>query len=842
MQPTSFAPFSIDTHAFPAVVKAGSELYGKRQLKGLQSIGADILATFAGVGGCTAVISQKGEHAVQYTCTCGYRYGGACEHVVAAMLAINQQQVVQVGLDFDSPPPPPAAELIQEQPQPSPEPISAEVEELRPVPKPRLYLSEHNGMFLVEPRFGYDDGCGGVVEFSRRDQAHEWLVTGGDGVHRRIVRAKAGENVHMTTLLQSGLTSYGNGQYTPAEDAHLWLELHLGELGGQGFEIFGQERLLSCKVRSSKPTLAVSMRTEGQFLSCTMDVAIEGIRASMAEVFEAALGGRRYIRLCDGSTGIIPEEWLTKISDLLALYESSSAASGLKVRRTSAPAVLDVLQNLDATVRTDEEVIDYAAALNDFEGIAVQPLPQSLRAELRSYQQAGYDWFHFLQRFGLGGCLADDMGLGKTVQTLTLLLSQKEQQVTPRTSLLIVPTSLLFNWERESQKFTPALRILRYHGPDRKRYSTVEMAFADVVLTTYGTVLRDSELIKNFLFNYIILDEAQAIKNPLSGNSQKIRKLRCRHRLALSGTPIENGLAELWSLFAFINPGMLGSYRHFATTFAKPIQADPTDSKAELLRKLINPCVMRRTKGQVAKDLPPKTETILYSDMEPAQQTLYEITRDMYRTQLTRDIDTRGMDQTRMDIVQGLLRLRQICCHPLLVDKTFSGGSGKYRQLLEQLDDLIAGGHKVLIFSQFVSALELLRANFAKRGIRNELLSGKSSNREKLVDSFQNDPSIPLMLISLKAGGTGLNLTAADYVVHLDPWWNPAAEAQASDRAYRIGQTRPVFVYKMITRNSVEERVLAMQQSKRALFDAVITTENSVVKSLTRADVVDLFS
>ncbi len=842
MSAPRFAPFSINEHAFPAVIKAGNQLHLKKLLKHLQFVGPDILASFDGSPRHTAVISNKPAQPVQYTCSCGYRYGGACEHVVAAMLAVNSDQAVQMGLDFDAP-----AVAPEGQPNGSGNDLEQEIPEeaigtVSGRPVGRLYLSEHNGFFLVELRFAYSDQAGAMVEFNKRDHSHERLVTCSDGLHRRIMRSKARELMIISSLESHGLRQYNTTHYTPSGDPRRWIKSELPELGRTGFEIFGQNQLRSCNLRKGKPTLKVSMKSEGDFFYCSMDLAFDGIQASMKDVFDAVIAGNRFVKLSDGSTGVIPEEWVERISGLLAIYDSKDPDTPLRLRRTALPAVQDLLDAMVYQSQADKESIDYAEALKHFDSVCTQALPPGFQGALRPYQQAGFDWFHFLQKFGFGGCLADDMGLGKTVQTLALLLSQKANGIKPRTSLLVVPTSLMFNWEREAHKFTPDLRIMRYHGPDRKRYSWVEMGFADVVLTTYGTVQRDFEKIKDFVFNYIILDEAQAIKNPLSRNSQIIRKLRAKRRLALSGTPIENGLAELWSLFSFLNPGMLGTYRHFATGFIKPIQSDPASPRAGLLRKLINPCILRRTKQQVAKDLPPKTETVLYSTMEPAQQALYDVTREMFRLQLSSSIDKKGLEHARIEIVQGLLRLRQICCHPVLADKTFRGKSGKFRQLEEQLEDLIAEGHKVLIFSQFVSALELLSGSFQETGIRSETLSGKTANRQKVVDSFQNDESISVMLISLKAGGTGLNLTAADYVIHLDPWWNPAAENQASDRAYRIGQTKPVFVYKMITRDSVEERVLQMQQSKKALFDAVIATEASVFKQLKKQDVMELFS
>jgi non-specific serine/threonine protein kinase len=362
------------------------------------------------------------------------------------------------------------------------------------------------------------------------------------------------------------------------------------------------------------------------------------------------------------------------------------------------------------------------------------------------------------------------------------------------------------------------------------------------VLTSYGTVLRDIDILKEKQFHYIILDEAQAIKNPSSQVTHAIRQLQGSFRLALSGTPIENNLAELWSLFSFINPGMLGTYRNFAQNFVKPIERELNESAAEVLRKLIFPFMLRRTKQQVAKDLPSKSEITIYAEMLPKQKTIYEITRETYRGKIVDSLDNKGMDKSRFQILEGLLRLRQICSHPKLVDPSFTGDSGKFQIVVESIENLVSEGHRVLIFSQFVKSLELLRERFAEIGITCEILTGATRDRQGVVDRFQKKNGAPVFLISLKAGGTGLNLTSADYVIHIDPWWNPSAENQASDRAYRIGQTRNVFVYKMITKDSIEERIAALQERKKNLMESVIQTENNFFKQLTRNDIVGLFS
>ena len=458
---------------------------------------------------------------------------------------------------------------------------------------------------------------------------------------------------------------------------------------------------------------------------------------------------------------------------------------------------------------------------------------------MRPYQLAGYEWFYFLNEYRFGGCLADDMGLGKTVQTLAFLLNEK-QTGGGQPSLIVVPTSLLFNWQREAQKFAPGLNILLYHGAGRSRYNGI-MHMADAVLTSYGTVLKDIELLKNKKFHYVILDEAQAIKNPASQVSHALKQLSSRNRLALSGTPVENNLAELWSLFSFLNPGMLGSYRNFAGTFVRPIEKELNEQAAHTLRKLIFPFILRRTKEQVAKDLPPKSEITIYTEMLSGQKTVYEITRETYKGRIIDSLNNDSLDRSRFQILEGLLRLRQICCHPKLVDPAYTGDSGKFRVILESIQDVVKEGHRVLVFSQFVKALGILRLMVAEAGIQSEILTGATRDRQAVVDRFQEGNGAPVFFISLKAGGTGLNLTAADYVIHVDPWWNPSAENQASDRAYRIGQNRAVFIYKMITKDSIEERILQLQEKKRNLMQSIIQTEGSFLKQLTRDDVIGLF-
>ncbi|MCC6955500.1 MAG: DEAD/DEAH box helicase, partial [Anaerolineales bacterium] len=437
----------------------------------------------------------------------------------------------------------------------------------------------------------------------------------------------------------------------------------------------------------------------------------------------------------------------------------------------------------------------------------------------------------------------DDMGLGKTIQALVFLRSLYEPngaEAPHAASLLVVPRSLLVNWQREAARFTPGLKILEYF--ESSRVKDLE-AFNehDLIITTYGVMLRDIQLLHRYEFYYAILDESQSIKNPLSQTARAAHLLRSKNRLALTGTPLENSTSELWSQFAFLNPGLLGNLKYFKNEFGLPIEKKYDDQAAERLRRIVYPFILRRTKDQVAPELPPRSERTLYCDMEPAQRRLYLRTREAYRGLLMGMLDKDGLDESRMKVLEGLLRLRQIANHPLLVDETFHGASGKFDLLIETLETLRAENHKALIFSQFVKMLSLVRLAIDERGIPYTYLDGQTQARQSQVDRFQSDPGVPFFLISLRAGGLGLNLTAADYVIHIDPWWNPAVEMQASDRTHRIGQDKPVFVYKLITRDSVEEKILQLQERKKDLVDQIITTESAFFKTLGETEILALF-
>jgi non-specific serine/threonine protein kinase len=417
----------------------------------------------------------------------------------------------------------------------------------------------------------------------------------------------------------------------------------------------------------------------------------------------------------------------------------------------------------------------------------------------------------------------------------------EETEQKPPASLLIVPRSLLINWQREIANFTPNLRVLEYFDTNRTK-EIQNFDQTDLVITTYGVLLRDIQLLHSYKFYYAILDESQAIKNPNSQTARAAHLIDAKHRLVLTGTPIENSTNELWSQFSYINPGLLGSQRYFKTTFIAPIEKKGDEQVVEDLRRIIYPFILRRTKDQVAPELPPRSEKIIYCDMEPDQREYYQRIRDYYRGLLLGMIDSYSFEKSQIKILEGLLRLRQISNHPKLVDENYIGSSGKFGLLMDHLITLKAEGHKALIFSQFVQMLKLVRLELDKQNLAYTYLDGATQNRQAQVDTFQEQDNIPFFLISLKAGGLGLNLTAADYVIHIDPWWNPAVEMQASDRTHRIGQDKPVFVFKMITRNTVEEKILLLQERKRTLVDQIITTESSFFKSLSKEEIEVLFS
>ncbi|GAB1470695.1 hypothetical protein MASR2M66_15730 [Chloroflexota bacterium] len=722
-------------------------------------------------------------------------------------------------------------------------------------PTPRLYLHDDKDQTLrADMRFGY-----GEYELPLGKEETSAVETVPDSwdlirIHRQLAREQ-----HFYQLLtdpsyrlkRAGNNfPYGTLELRARAHPYDFLLHSIPQLTQAGFEIYGEDNLKLGRINRNVATLRVSITSGIDWFDLKTFVEFGDQQISFHDVRKALKRKENYIKLADGSIGQIPEEWLEKYKHLWGMAEETE--DGFRISDFHLP-LLDKLLEDDETLHPPSELIQRRERFRHFERIAPQPLPKQFTGELRPYQKHGFDWLHFLKEYNFGGILADDMGLGKTVQVLAYLQSQQEQQEAraersdslekrsrSAATLLVVPKSLITNWQRESEKFTPTLKFLEYMGNLRNK-DTVIFNEYDVVLTTYGTMLRDIEILRGYKFNHVILDESQAIKNPLAKSAKAARLLKADHRIVMTGTPVENNTFELWSQFAFLNPGLLGNMDYFKHAFANPIESGGDEKAMAMLKSLVYPFILRRTKEQVAPELPPRTERIVYTDMDTAQKKLYIQTREKYRAELLGLIESDGMNDARFKILEGLLRLRQIAIHPALVDKKYKGEAPKFEILLETLETLQAENHKALIFSQFVETLKLVKKELDSRKIKYMYLDGQTQKRQDKVDEFQNNAAISFFLISLKAGGVGLNLTAADYVIHLDPWWNPAVEMQASDRAHRIGQDKPVFVYKIIARDTVEEKILQLQEKKRALVKNIISNEASFFKSLTKDDVKMLF-
>ena len=652
-------------------------------------------------------------------------------------------------------------------------------------------------------------------------------------VFHRLLRNPEQESATVTEL-QERLLTVENGYATlPKGEAFKWLHDNTPALTELGYTV--EAASSATKSYFIGPTsVRVGIQEAGDWFDVRGTVHFGDIEIPFIRLRGHILQRRREFKLPNGQIAIIPEEWFTDYMELFAFGEETT--EGLNLRRHHLALVADLQSNELATVRMSRKL----AKLRDFAEVEDHPLPNGFMGELRPYQKAGYNWLRFVQDYHFGGCLADDMGLGKTIQTLAMLQHRRESgEAQGAASLLVLPTSLVFNWVNEARKFTPELRVLAYTGTYRDK-NPDRFGDYDVVLTSYGIVRLDTELLVSYRFDYVILDESQAIKNPSSTTSQAVRQLRSKHRLILTGTPVENSTMDLWSQMSFINPGLLGTQAFFRKEFLKPIEKHQDEGRTRRLHALIKPFILRRHKAQVAKELPAKTEHLSYCPMTEEQAHAYEETKSFYRNKILRNLDENGSASTQFLLLQGLTRLRQIANHPRLADDTYTHESGKLREVLRMIRNVVAEGHKVLVFSQFVQHLALVRTALNERQLPYAYLDGATRDRPAEVTRFQENEDLKIFLISLKAGGVGLNLTAADYVFILDPWWNPAVEAQAVDRAHRIGQQRPVFTYKFITQGTVEEKILALQRRKLALVSELIATDEAVIKHLTRADIEEL--
>lgn len=650
-----------------------------------------------------------------------------------------------------------------------------------------------------------------------------------DYVFHRVQRKAESEKNFLSTLQKLGLPMKDFNVAIAKSEAFSWLNENRVNLLNLGFEV-SQPQSNDKKYFVGKAVIEVEVKENIDWFDIHARIRFGEFEIPFKELRKLILKKKVEFKLPNGEIAIIPEAWLTRYADLFSLSETEGDKEKPVLRKHHLNLVKELEDGNLAKVHISEKL----RSLGSFSGIKNYPLPEGFVGELRPYQKAGYNWLRFLNEFRLGGCLADDMGLGKTVQTLAMLLAEKEAG--RGTSLLIMPTSLIYNWEMEASRFTPELKVLNYTGTlrnkDIKRFEKY-----DVVLTSYGITRLDVELLKNFYFNYVILDESQVIKNPSSIIAKAVRELKSRYKLVLTGTPLENTTMDLWSQISFINPGLLGSQTYFRQEYQVPIEKKGDEAKSKKLNSIIKPFVLRRHKSQVATELPEKVENIQYSVMTTEQEKRYEEVKSYYRGKILDLIDKEGMGNSRFMILEGLTKLRQLANHPKMIEPSYAGDSGKLEDIIHMLENAIAEGHKVLVFSQFVKHLTLVRQYLKSHKIDYAYLDGSSIDRKEQVDRFNKDPNVKAFLISIKAGGLGLNLTEADYVFILDPWWNPAVEAQAVDRAHRIGQKKKVFTYKFITRNSVEEKILMLQQKKLKLTRDLITTEESIMKQLTREDI-----
>jgi superfamily II DNA or RNA helicase len=544
----------------------------------------------------------------------------------------------------------------------------------------------------------------------------------------------------------------------------------------------------------------------------------------------------------------IPQERARTILRVLAeLYDSSAPKGEIRFPQVRAGALLA----LDEVFAKDGATLEVngGAGSRDWAGSLVRPEPieittvEGLKAELRSYQREGVAWLQNLRARQVGGVLADDMGLGKTLQTIAHVALEKQAgRLRDRPALIVAPTSLVMNWERELRKFAPDLRVLVIHGAHRHNaYDGVRDA--DVVVTSYPILCRDEERFAEWTFHLVILDEAQTIKNLKSRAHVAARAVDAEHRLCLSGTPVENHLGELWALLDFVNPGLLGDELHFNRFYRVPIERLKNEERLAALRELVAPYILRRNKREVARELPPKTEVMRPVELHGGQRELYESIRVAAHAEVRKIIRKKGLAASVVPVLGALTKLRQVCCDPRLVRMGSAGKvreSAKYSMFFELLDKQLAGGHRVLVFSQFTSMLGLLEAGLRERKVKYAILTGDTKDRAEAVDQFEKGGA-KVFLISLKAGGTGLTLTSADVVIHYDPWWNPAIQAQATDRAYRIGQKKPVMSYQLFAAGSVEERILGLQRSKRHVADAILG-QGTAAGAITEAELDVLFA
>jgi SNF2 family DNA or RNA helicase len=700
-----------------------------------------------------------------------------------------------------------------------------------------IYMNEAGSYIIFTPKINYN---GQLYDIVGADE----YVENNDPANKKLLYISQNDKdvfinylIGMSKLLEDSYTETGQF-YLSVKDfvKDAWFLNFYEACQAEGIEIFGQEKLNNFKFNSNKAKVSTTIASGIDWFEVDVDLSFGDEKVEYKKWIEAIKNNENYVKLGDGTMGLLPDEWFNKMKDLFRI--SDSTKDGLKVNHFKYSIVEELFDEVSED-KSYAELREKFERLKDANLNQEFALPKSITVILRAYQEEGFQWLCTLDQIGFGGCLADDMGLGKTIQMISLLAHQKE--LNNGTSIVIVPRSLLFNWIAEMDKFCPDLEYYLHHGPKRGTINNINQY--DVILTTYDTATSDIKYLSNILFNYIILDESQAIKNPNSKRYKAMRILRSRNKFVMTGTPIENNTFDLYAQFSFINPGIFGGQSHFRDRFSTPIDKEGDVETSKQLKKIINPFLLRRTKELVAKDLPEKSENIIYCEMGPQQRKMYEDLKNKIANDIKTSINDNGLAKTKFKILDGLLRLRQICNSPLLLDKSLNPKhieSVKIKTLVNILEHEL-NDHSALVFSQFTSMLALIREELDRRNIDYAYLDGQTKDRKSAVEEFQNNDDIKLFLLSLKAGNTGLNLVKADYVYIVDPWWNPAVEAQAIDRTHRIGQDKNIFAYRMICKDSIEEKIIELQNKKKKIAKDIIVSDDNIFKSLEKRDLLGLF-
>jgi len=702
-----------------------------------------------------------------------------------------------------------------------------------------IYLSDFGSHVMLLPVMRYGEAEIPVrtkrMIYGKDARGKEFLVERNDKAELAFIALLIKQHPWFPEQLESDdlLYFYLHKKYFLQED---WFLNVFEDWMANNITVLGFNELEGNKLNPNKVNITIRVLSGINWFNTEVNVRFGRKRAALKQVNKAVRNKSKYVQLDDGTVGILPAEWIEKFAEY---FNSGEIVDDmLVIPKTNFQTVTELFDDamLDEEAKTD--IRNLQLKVMDFESLKDVALSPDFKGTLRHYQQQGLNWLNFLDDLNFGGCLADDMGLGKTLQIIAFILSQRDK-VKHNTNLLIVPTSLIFNWQMELKKFAPSIRIHTIYGADRIR-DTHEFDTFEVILTSYGTLLADVNFLKSYLFNYIFLDESQAVKNPDSQRYKAVRLLKARNRIAITGTPIENNTFDLYGQLSFACPGLLGTKQYFRDIYAVPIDKFKNNKRAAELQAKIKPYILRRTKQQVAEELPEKTEMVLYCELQPQQRGIYNAYEKEFREYISATTDD-VLKRSPMNVLKGLTRLRQICDSPLLLtgEKPPGDESAKIAMLMEQIEGK-SPQHKILVFSQFVTMLELIKKELIARGIGFSWLTGSSRNREAIVNDFQNNPEIRVFLISLKAGGVGLNLTEADYVYLVDPWWNPAVENQAIDRSHRIGQNNNVVAIRLICPNTVEEKIMEMQESKQKLVKDLIKTDTSFLKSLSKTDLLGL--